>query len=431
MKYCKKCGESLQDQDKFCPNCGTAQTGGQGNGNGSVNLIKIIVIAVAAVAVIGLLLAVVPKLFRGRDPEPAVLSTQAPAATELKQTQPAYVQTEPPADEDTTAPETAAQIATEEPTEAPTEEPTEAPTEEDTRWEQEDPSDPLLYFIENCDRQYFEEEDIENFDEWSLILARNACYAKSGRRFADYRLREYFMQFDWYEPGIDASAFSDSLLNDYQLANIGLILAFEGGYGPMMDLEVGDTFTFGTYEQDNNFNNGQEPIKWIVLEKQGDYILVISKYGLDSRRYHYEAADVTWEDSSIRSWLNGTFYNTAFTDAEKRSIVLSYADADWNPVYDTYAGNATMDDIFLLSIWEAEVYFSDVEARFCKPTAYAIANGAYADPVSGGGWWLMRTPGHIGSYVASTNTDGTIDYDGGRVQSDRGLIRPAMWLVID
>lgn len=47
--------------------------------------------------------------------------------------------------------------------------------------------------------------------------------------------------------------------------------------------KVGDYITFGRYKQE-----GQMPqdIEWRVLAKEGNKILVISRYGLDCQRYH-------------------------------------------------------------------------------------------------------------------------------------------------
>lgn len=53
----------------------------------------------------------------------------------------------------------------------------------------------------------------------------------------------------------------------------------------LKSLKVGDTFTFGHYEQDNNSSNGKEPIEWLVLDRKGNEVLVISKYCLDSKPY--------------------------------------------------------------------------------------------------------------------------------------------------
>ena len=197
---------------------------------------------------------------------------------------------------------------------------------------------------------------------------------------------------------------------------------------PFAEYDVGDYFKFGSYEQDNNTGNGTETIEWLILEKQADKMLLVSRYALDSRKFNSKAAAVTWEDSSIRTWLNRAFYNIAFSGEEQAYILTTTVSADKNPKFKTKAGSDTQDKIFLLSVIETEKYLSDKEARFCKPTAYAKAQDTYVNSSSGGCWWLMRTPGDTSKKVASSNTDGTIDYNGGRVESDKGGVRPAMWI---
>lgn len=117
------------------------------------------------------------------------------------------------------------------PTDAPVEEPTEEPTEDPTEEPIDPEDDPLLYFVENCDKMYFTEEDIAGFDEEMCRYARNACYAKSGRIFASADLQAYFSQFDWYEGTVSAENFHSGLLNQYQIANINLIMAYEAERG--------------------------------------------------------------------------------------------------------------------------------------------------------------------------------------------------------
>ena len=46
-------------------------------------------------------------------------------------------------------------------------------------------------------------------------------------------------------------------------------------------------------------------IPWIVLKVDGDDAFLVSKYALDSLKYNESRSGVSWEDSTIRSWLNG------------------------------------------------------------------------------------------------------------------------------
>lgn len=92
---------------------------------------------------------------------------------------------------------------------------------------QDQEEDPVLYFILNADRMYFDRSDLKDFDADMCRLARNGIYARMGRRFNDESLSAYFSQFAWYHPTIDPGDFKESMLNDYQVANRDLIVAYE------------------------------------------------------------------------------------------------------------------------------------------------------------------------------------------------------------
>ena len=121
---------------------------------------------------------------------------------------------------------------------------------------------------------------------------------------------------------------------------------------------VGSYITFGSYEQDNNKANGKENIEWLVLAKEENRILVISKYGLEFQPYDTFYANVTWETCSLRKRLNETFFNDAFSAAERAMIPSVIVSADKNPGYNTSPGKNTTDQVFLLSLIEAIEYFT-------------------------------------------------------------------------
>lgn len=200
---------------------------------------------------------------------------------------------------------------------------------------------------------------------------------------------------------------------------------------------VGDTITFGAYEQDNNTSNGKEAIEWTVLDKDGMSLLLISKQALDCQQYNTSYTDVTWESCSLRKWMNGTFLNKAFNAEEQAQIQNTTVSADKNPEYNTNPGNATTDKVFLLSINEVEKYFNSDEARKCAPTAYAKAQGAYTSDIyktaSGAAtcWWWLRSPGDDLDYAANVNNFGSVNDIGYSVNFAYDAVRPALWINLD
>ncbi len=201
----------------------------------------------------------------------------------------------------------------------------------------------------------------------------------------------------------------------------------------LSDVKKGDTVKFGFYEQDNNATNGKEEIEWTVLNVEGNKALVISKYALDCRKYNTSSTDTTWEECTLRTWLNDSFLNEAFGTKWQELIPSVSVSADKNPEYSTNPGNATTDKVFLLSITEAEKYFTSDEDRKCVPTAYAIAQGAYTSSsyTKGTCWWWLRSPGYDQGRAAYVDYFGSVYYTGSYVDHVRVCVRPALWINLD
>lgn len=190
--------------------------------------------------------------------------------------------------------------------------------------------------------------------------------------------------------------------------------------------EVGSIVKFGKYEQDNDTSNGKEDIEWLVLAKENSNVLLISKKALDCKSYNTIEMDVTWETCSLRTWLNTHFLNDAFTKEEQAIINTTDVTADANPDYNTDPGNDTKDEVFLLSIEEANKYFDNDSERKCIPTSYVLANENSLK--NGNNWWALRTPGQSQNHVAGVVGDGYFSKSGAWVDNSHTLVRPAIWI---
>ena len=193
--------------------------------------------------------------------------------------------------------------------------------------------------------------------------------------------------------------------------------------------KVGDVIKFGSYEQDNNNSNGKEEIEWLVLDIKDGKILVLSKYALDNQPYNNEYANSTWASCTLRKWLNGFFINAAFSTEEKTLIPTVTVSADKNPDFDTNPGKATQDQVFLLSMVEANKYLSE-ETKQCEGTSYFMSHGGYSYNIYTNTcrWWL-RTPGLLESDAVEVSSIGECNSNGVMVNDKKG-IRPAMWIDI-
>ena len=211
-----------------------------------------------------------------------------------------------------------------------------------------------------------------------------------------------------------------------------------------MTIAEGDYVSFGRYEQDGDSSNGPEEIEWLVLEVKDTQVLLISRYGLDARKYNSEHKNVTWEECTLRSWLNGTFLNNAFTETEQAEILLTNVDNSKSQGYSGWSadgGNNTQDKVFLLSCAEANRYLdltyensNNMKSRVA-PTAYAIYQGAYTsnsaqtEDGAAAGWWWLRSPGRSQWSAAFVSTDGFLNYN--NVDNDNGCVRPALWINLE
>ena len=206
-------------------------------------------------------------------------------------------------------------------------------------------------------------------------------------------------------------------------------------------ISVGDHIRFGNYPQKNA--SDPEPVMWRVLEIKDGKALVISEYLLEPYVYNVEPADVTWENSSIRKWLNGKFFDAAFSDSEKSIIQTVTVKNSDNPIYGTPGGNDTEDKVFCLSLEEVQIYFSDAGDRMTAPTEYAVSRGASVSDdktLANGmktGWWWLRTPASSANRAADVDCYGNIDnvrieggVDGDIVFSEGNCVRPAVWIQI-
>lgn len=202
---------------------------------------------------------------------------------------------------------------------------------------------------------------------------------------------------------------------------------------PYRSVAPGDTVTFGSYEQDNNTANGPEAIRWIVLDRIDDQVLLLSADCLEGRQYHHVPfEEVTWENSDLREWMNGFFYAQAFTPAQQTIVRTVHNENSDQSVTGAPGGADTDDRVFALSETEALIYLaagasrSDVSAA--AATEYA-ASGALSVTEDGTVDWWLRSPGTYGFAAQFVDASGKPMISGANVDAQYGA-RPALWISI-
>ena len=195
--------------------------------------------------------------------------------------------------------------------------------------------------------------------------------------------------------------------------------------------EEPETVLFGSYEQDGDAANGKEPIEWLVLARDGDKALLLSKYALDHQSFmpFYEPVTepFTWESCSLRQWLNSTFLNAAFSAEEQRRLLTTAVITAPGGRKGSENPFTTEDRVFLLSDTEVYAYFSSEAATVTDYTAYALSKDPWAGNATAPApaiWWLRTTDG--GNHPDSVYTRGGVG-EGARSYEGE-YVRPAIWV---
>ena len=218
----------------------------------------------------------------------------------------------------------------------------------------------------------------------------------------------------------------------------------------------------GFYNWNNDYTTYHyfkyEPIKWRVLEVKDGRALLLSDQTLDDQRYNENYTSVTWETSSIRSWLNGqgavfnqpgidyskkNFINTTFFENEQKAVFATNVENNNNSCYGSVGGNNTLDKVFLLA--ESQVYTEKAkeygftvekadydEARGSQCSSYAFAMGGWIETrnyfYKGQIAWWLRSPGRGSMNAAKVSKCNFVSVDGDGVIDSGCGVRPALYL---
>ena len=102
--------------------------------------------------------------------------------------------------------------------------------------------------------------------------------------------------------------------------------------------------------------NGK-PFKWVVLDRDGDYLLLITTDIIDRVPFmEGNPGRTTWNHSTLRKYLNGAFMSSAFDEQEKAAIRLSKVKAVRGLGAQASPGNDTEDYVYVLNQQEADKY---------------------------------------------------------------------------
>jgi len=208
--------------------------------------------------------------------------------------------------------------------------------------------------------------------------------------------------------------------------------------------EIGTSVIFGAYEQDGDESNGKEPLEWLVLDRDGDKALLLSKYGIETMQYDKDQALEVWEEDALYWMMNRTIYEYAFSAEERVALIRS------NPIekdsthftnerllYKGYTFLLETDDVLYGQGQDETKYFRTEEPRITIPTAYAAQKGAFLD--ENGEFagveapWIVTVTGTTGGdfsevKFARVMPDGSLSFDEEGIKNAHVMIRPAVWV---
>ncbi len=137
--------------------------------------------------------------------------------------------------------------------------------------------------------------------------------------------------------------------------------------------------------------------------------------------------------SHIRAWLNSSFYNTAFNDAQKAIVKTTTVDNSEASTGQTDNHNVcenTNDKMFLLSLADVQNedygFTSDI-TRQCKGSKYAIVQGLHVADDDMTVWWLRTANDNSNIDARYMHNSGVYYYTTGVSRTHNG-IRPACWI---
>ena len=145
----------------------------------------------------------------------------------------------------------------------------------------------------------------------------------------------------------------------------------------------GGEIYFGTYKGNT--------VLWTILKTEQDRMLLITKDSVENIAFNDEVKNITYENSTIRDWLNSGFVKE-FSEGQKERILKQSENSD--------------DEIFILNKEEYEKYSKNLSFN------------------TDSDWWL-RTKNHAG--MMFVNKNGEVNETGESVVRAIG-VRPCVWI---
>lgn len=169
------------------------------------------------------------------------------------------------------------------------------------------------FIFPNSDKQIINDEDLNNYDKFTLLLAKNEIFARRGYKFKDQTLLDYFNNTGWYK--ISNSANGDyNNLNDIEKKNFDLISQKYNSINKIymeknqyqeiikkdINLDGKDETLTATFTRDNDFTKYE-----IEVNSNGKSYKINGDCGVNITPNLY-FADFCFSDNYINFYINYT-----------------------------------------------------------------------------------------------------------------------------
>lgn len=233
--FCKKCGNAISKETKFCTRCGAPVINNKGEQPAKKNAVLInlffVLLSLLIIAVIAgmgyFVITNFPSPFSSKktvEQEETVWKTEK-SKEEDKKKEDGNSSTSSNEEEGSKL-----QIPDSEQPSQGEMQSNQSGQSEQNGIQTSQPSDSASegFMISDSAMRYLAKEDLNGLNKEQLRIARNEIYARHGRKFKDEVLQEYFNSQEWYMPLIEADEFDKMVkLSDVERKNLDLIKSVE------------------------------------------------------------------------------------------------------------------------------------------------------------------------------------------------------------
>ena len=172
-------------------------------------------------------------------------------------------------------------------------------------------------------------------------------------------------------------------------------------------MSKGESIIFGTYND--------IPVKWRVLAKVDEKILLITERILLLKEYHSERGFISWKNCDMRNKTLTSLHVSMFSKEQRGLISTTYNTSSSSELFMSMDRAIVEDKLFLLSVDDLYRYLPSAKARIAKINGFTT-------------WWWLRSPGIYDNDAACICYGGYENLYGYNTFRELGGVRPALWL---